>query len=373
MRHTILTASVLCGLAVALPQAINVGAAEALPTPTAGLGPQVSEVVPLPISYDQAAATASAAESVETGGIDTAGAGTVAKRDDACATQPGGKGSVPGDGSVSAYQDLNNALRQAAQKAATPSGYTQNFVDLTASVQEIGYLTYKNIEDGSYNVQDCATFCDSVSLCKGFNIYSERDPKVNPGTGCPNPEAITNVKCAIYGYGVSPSTAVNKGQYREQFHVIIVGSNGYSKTSGTCNGAPTVPKFNAPTNLPAAINAPTVTKDGKKFDTYNGVKVFNGGPYDPSLCAAACQAQTANDKSTPDSNGEYRPCNFFQSYILTKNGTPLGTYCAFYTQAFGTEYAVNSGYYSGSDVYKVECATSYALTNQDSGMVSPSP
>lgn len=91
MRHTILAASVLCGLTAALPQAINVEAAEALPTPTAGLGPQVSDVVPLPITYNQAAATKSAAKSVETGGIDTAGAGTSAvKRDDACAVQPGG-------------------------------------------------------------------------------------------------------------------------------------------------------------------------------------------------------------------------------------------------------------------------------------------
>lgn len=125
--------------------------------------------------------------------------------------------------------------------------------------------------------------------------------------------------------------------------------------------------------MPGAINAPMVSKDGQEYDAYNGVKVFNDGPYDPSLCAAACQAQTANDKSIPDSNGEYRPCNFFQSYIMTKNGTPLGTYCALYTQAFGTEYAVNTGFSSGSDVYKVECATSYTLTKQDNGKVPSFP
>lgn len=91
MRHTILIASVLYGLTVALPQAINVEAAEALPIPTAGLGPQVSDVVPLPITYDQPAATESATKAVEAGGIDTAGAGTSAvKRDNVCASQPGG-------------------------------------------------------------------------------------------------------------------------------------------------------------------------------------------------------------------------------------------------------------------------------------------
>lgn len=136
------------------------------------------------------------------------------------------KGPVPDDGSVSAYQNSTNALNQAARGARTPSGYTQDFVGQSASVQEIGYLTYKNIEDGSYNVQECADFCDSVSLCKGFNIFYERDPQVNPGKDCLNPDPITNIKCALYGYGVSSSTTTNQGQYRGQFLVVIVGSNG---------------------------------------------------------------------------------------------------------------------------------------------------
>lgn len=147
---------------------------------------------------------------------------------------------------------------------------------------------------------------------------------------------------------------------------------GYSKQQGTvCRNAPTVSSFDAPTQLPAAIDAPSITKNGQQYSTYNGMRLFNENPYDPSLCAAACQAQTAFDKEhLVDSNGEYRPCNFFTSYILTQNDVPLGTYCAFYTQTWGAQYATNTGYYWESDVYRTICAASYSLTAQDSGIAT---
>jgi hypothetical protein len=135
-------------------------------------------------------------------------------------------GPKPGDGSVDAYQDSNNALRKAAREATTPSGYKKEFSDANGSTQQIGYLTYKNIDDGTYNVKQCADFCDSEKFCLGFNIFYERDPKNNPAPACKNPEPITNVKCSIYGYPVALASATNQGQSREQFQVVIVGSNG---------------------------------------------------------------------------------------------------------------------------------------------------
>jgi hypothetical protein len=136
---------------------------------------------------------------------------------------------VPGDGSVPAYQDPTNDLRKTARSVGTPAGYKNEFTDLTATTEEIGYLTYKNIEDGTYSVDQCAAFCDSEKFCLGFNIYFERDPKYNPSTDCPNPEPITNVKCAIFGYPVAIASATNVGQYRQQFQVVSVGSNGNSE------------------------------------------------------------------------------------------------------------------------------------------------
>ncbi|KAF1945012.1 hypothetical protein EJ02DRAFT_65610 [Clathrospora elynae] len=361
MRNVFIAASALSGFAAALPQMINIEAALAVPTPII-LGPNFEETAAPPVNYNQAAAAMSAAAAVATGGVQI-------KKRDACASQPGGAGPVPGDGSVAAYLDSTNDLNKAAQSASTPSGYTKSFTDLMASTEQIGYLTYKNIESGTYDVAACAAFCDSEKYCLGFNIYYERDPSVEPAAACNDPPPITNVKCSIYGYPVAAKSATNQGQYRQDFQVVITGSNGYSKLDGSmCNGAPSVSDFNAPTNLPAAINAPLVQKDGKDYDTYTGMRLFNNNPYDPSLCAAACGSQTEFDKNhLVDANGEYKPCNFFTSYILTKNGVPLGTYCALYTQTWETDYAVNTGYNYDDDVYSVICAASYTASTIDSG------
>lgn len=135
-------------------------------------------------------------------------------------------GPLPADSSPAGYLDTNNILRSAARAAGTPSGYKQEFVDADGSTQQIGYLTYKNIDDGTYNVQQCADFCDSEKFCLGFNIYYERDPSINPAAACPDPAPITNVKCSIYGYPVAKGSATNNGQWRQDFHVVIAGSNG---------------------------------------------------------------------------------------------------------------------------------------------------
>jgi hypothetical protein len=282
-------------------------------------------------------------------------------------------GLVPGKGSVEEYLDSKNELRTTARAVGIPKGYTKSFVDLTGSTEQIGYLTYKTLD--SYDPSACAAFCDSEKFCYGFNLFFERDPSLEPGPDCADPEPVTNIKCSIYGYPVAEKSATNEGQYRQDFHVVITGSNGYSKLDGAmCKGAPTVADFNAPANLPAAINAPLVKKNGRDYDTYNGMRLFNTNPYDPSLCAAACESQTAFDKQhIVDANGEYKPCNFFTSYILTKNGVPLGTYCALYTQNWTADYAVNTGYFYGDDVYSVICAASYDATTPDSGMIAAAP
>jgi hypothetical protein len=98
------------------------------------------------------------------------------------------------------------------------------------------------------------------------------------------------------------------------------------------------------------------------------MRLFNENPYDPTLCAAACEAQGKWDSEHHKEDGTYKPCNFFTSYILTKNGAPLGTYCALYTDSWDDDkYAVNTGYYYGDDVYSVVCAAAYTASNPDIG------
>jgi hypothetical protein len=144
---------------------------------------------------------------------------------------------------------------------------------------------------------------------------------------------------------------------------------GYSKIS-PCRAAPTVEDFNAPANLPGAISAPLGQKNGQDYDTYNGMRLFNSGPFDPSLCAAACEAQTQFDKEhLADANGEYKPCNFFNAYVLTNKGVPIGTYCSLYTQSWDSSYATNTG----SGDYSVLCSASYSATTPDSGKLPRAP
>lgn len=100
------------------------------------------------------------------------------------------------------------------------------------------YLGYSNVR--SYDVAGCAARCNAKKNCVSFNIYFERDPTVDPGSGnsgCANPPSTTLIKCAFYGGPIDASTAVNKGQWRNKFQVAIAGSNGYTKS---CSG-PTPP------------------------------------------------------------------------------------------------------------------------------------
>ncbi|KAF2242981.1 hypothetical protein BU26DRAFT_123634 [Trematosphaeria pertusa] len=363
MRSTLIAASALCGLAAAAPrpQEINVAAAEELPLPTVLGAPLAATNTPA-VTYDPTAAASSAAAAVSTAPADPSSRRRAMKKRDACQQQPGGFGPVPGDGSVEAYLAEDSILASAAQGASTPSGYINAFTDLQGSTQQIGYLTYKTIDSGDYDVKSCADFCDSEKYCLGFNIYYERDPSVEPADSCANPDPITNVKCALYGYPVASGSATNYGQWRNDFHVVIAGSNGYYKLPTT---EPTLPSFNAPEALTAAIDALN------EANSYNGMHMSNDGPFDPAVCAAYCLAQTEFDhEHLVDENGNYRPCNFFNAYILTKNDVPQGTYCSFYTQPWDASYAVNTGYSSGADTYKVEASFSYTLTTQDDGTVA---
>ncbi|KAF2994574.1 hypothetical protein E8E13_001039 [Curvularia kusanoi] len=347
MRYSVAFSGLL-GLAAAAPQRINIEAALDVPTPTV-LGPRVEETKPAAISYNPNAAASAAAAVVKS-------EGAIEKRD-ACAVQPAGAGPVVSPDTAAAFSSAPG-FSETARGAGAPSGYKQSFVDKNGSSQQIGYLTYKTYN--SYDVQGCANDCDSEKYCLGFNIYFERDPSLEPGPNCPNPSSTTTIKCSLYGYPVASNAATNVGQWRQDFQVVIAGSNGYSKVN---KALPDVKDFKAPTSLPAAINAPL----DNGYDTYNGMRLFNDNPYDPSLCAAACQAQTDYDKAHPDADGTWKPCNFFTSYILTQNGVPLGTYCSLYTRSWDSSYAVNTGYYSGSDEYDVIDVGSYEIINPSTG------
>ncbi|KAF2662677.1 hypothetical protein K491DRAFT_753220 [Lophiostoma macrostomum CBS 122681] len=378
MHSTYLIAT-LCGVAIA--QKLNIKAVDELELPSA-LGPDAANPTFVPAAYDSQKAAEFAASSVLNDGLslETVVEEVIFDRRDGlrkrndCSPETPGLGPVPGDGSVASYQDSANSLHSVALAALPPNGYEQNFINVDASTQQVGYLTYKSLSNGSYNIPECAAFCDSVQLCMAFNVWYERDPSITPAAACPNPAPVTNAKCALYGYPVSRESATNVGQYRgpqdangQAFQVVVIGSNGYSKSNSSNSSTPgAFTNFTGPSELlNGAIFAPLV--DGN--DTYLGMRLYNNGPYDPSLCAATCQATTAYDQRHPAADGTYQPCNFFNAFILSKNDVSQGTYCAFYSRAWDPSYATNTGYKDGDDTYTVTSSYSYTLTTLDPGHI----
>lgn len=110
--------------------------------------------------------------------------------------------------------------------AQTPAGYTAAFRNQSGATSQAGYQGYYYLM--SYNTTQCASLCSSSTGCTAFNIYYERDPLQNPANACPNPNPTTSIKCSLWSSTVSQGTATNYGQYRDQFHVVIAGSDGFN-------------------------------------------------------------------------------------------------------------------------------------------------
>lgn len=282
---------------------------------------------------------------------------------DECAPQPGGYGPHVVPDTVEAFETYP-AFQAEALTAITPINYTVSFVDLNASISQNSYLTYKVLE--SYSVSDCASFCDSVNLCTAFNIYVERDPSVNPSsddssnsTYCPNPPSITNYKCSLFGSSVNASAATNNGQYRDQFHVVIAASNGYSKTAFA--PPPSLPDYSPPGNCSnAAISA---------GGSYAMGSQFYPGPFNPLLCSIYAKAQNAKNKLAAQASGQtsYTPVNSFNAYMVIQNGIAQGTYCVLFDTALSVAYAGYTGGWEDSSYFGVETSFLYELSEQISG------
>jgi hypothetical protein len=133
--------------------------------------------------------------------------------------------SVP-DTPAAFASDAYYSAMAGATGAAAPSGYVQSFAGLTASDSAESYMGFTLLP--SYDVPSCAQKCSAISGCNAFNIYFERDPLQNPDDiSCANPASTINIKCVFWGGAVTSDNANNFGQWRNQFQVLIAGSNGY--------------------------------------------------------------------------------------------------------------------------------------------------
>ncbi|KAI5199443.1 hypothetical protein E4T39_06261 [Aureobasidium subglaciale] len=141
--------------------------------------------------------------------------------------------------------------------------------------------------------------------------------------------------------------------------VVVVTADGYSQNTALDG---------------AAINAPL---NCNKADTYMGVKLFNDGPFDTTLCAAACTAQTKYNLRNPPKSGQAKTCQFYNTYEMYKDTVYQGQYWyapssiddTLYTQAWDTTYATNKGQWRGTSHYTI--GRSFTASNAtDPGLVS---
>ncbi|KAK5130297.1 hypothetical protein LTR08_002220 [Meristemomyces frigidus] len=147
----------------------------------------------------------------------------------ACSAQPTGYGPVPSPNTEAAFKTYTQ-FTTISNNAITPSLYQRTFTNLNAS----SFATSSNVylgyyELASYDPASCTAICDTTSGCVGTNLYFERSPSLLPAAACPNPAAITLIKCALWGSPVASVDATNDGQYQASFHALIAGSNGYMK------------------------------------------------------------------------------------------------------------------------------------------------
>lgn len=147
---------------------------------------------------------------------------------------------------------------------------------------------------------------------------------------------------------MSKENALNEGQWREQYHVVITASNGYVLTSSL---NPLSGK---------AINAPL---DCNKNDAYMGMRLLtDNAPFDPERCAAICDATTQYNIRHPESGKAPRLCKFYNTYILNKNYISQGQACSMYTQYWDPNtYATNDGQWDGAgNHYTISSSTFFS-------------
>jgi len=153
---------------------------------------------------------------------------------------------------------------------------------------------------------------------------------------------------------VSQSNALNFGQYRNKFHVVIAGSNGYVNRS-----IDTPAGYTAPTYLGnSIINAPKT--DCADYPNQLQNLLWPTGPFDAGRCAAACSAYNANLPA----GSVAQSCQFFNTYVLKGNGKDAGQYCALYQQAFPSSASTSSSVVINGVTYTY--GYSYTFTNTTS-------
>ncbi|KAH0174817.1 hypothetical protein KCU67_g579, partial [Aureobasidium melanogenum] len=235
----------------------------------------------------------------------------------------------------------DNFFASAASAAINPlpTGYVSSFVNLNASNSADKYMGYTLMT--SYDAPGCAVKCSAINGCNSFNIYFERDPSVNPDdVNCSNPPSTVQVKCVFWGGAVTTDNANNYGQWRNQFQVLIAGSNGFiNSTYAALLASGKVPSGTVPRTSQEASAQNT-------YDIYSGYD-SNVGAYSNAHASSSYQdCETACDADVM--------CKAF-TYVGSTGGQGPGT--CWLKQKLGTPTSSGTNVITGSKTGKLNTLT----------------
>lgn len=211
---------------------------------------------------------------------------------------------------------------------------------------DLGFLGTHRLE--YYDTNECAGICDNLPTCASFNLYFERDPMYEPNTtaGCPNPPSTTNINCVLWHSRLEADAAINIGELREEFQVVITGSNLYNKLHGPLDltglgfsgprlGVDNDAAFEIP-DEPTGAYSTLLAQKPLYYSYYDASATLKR--YDPSVCAHLCMNITnAATPSFPFTNNAFPVCSMFVAYELRYND-PLAMVCELYSSVWSSRY-----------------------------------
>lgn len=229
----------------------------------------------------------------------------------------------------------------------SPRGYKLVAQDLDGAMEnDLAFLGTHHLKH--YDTDECAKLCNDMPTCASFNLYFERDPIYEPNmtAGCPNPPSTTNINCVLWHSHLYADEAINFGQTREDFQVIITGSNIYNKIHGLLDlselgfSGPRVDVDNDAAFLvpdePTGEYGTLLGQSPLYYSYYDASATLE--KYDPTVCAHLCSNITnAATPSFPFTNGAYPVCSMFVTYELRYN-IPLAMVCELYSSVWSSHY-----------------------------------
>ncbi|KAF6752071.1 hypothetical protein DFP72DRAFT_906001 [Ephemerocybe angulata] len=231
-------------------------------------------------------------------------------------------GELTEAGAATPSNSTSNGRRTLPKKRRAVSDYNLVFsgtgtrsTDRDASIQGTAYLTFRVIDNSTYNVDTCLDFCSSEPKCVFANLYYEFN---NERLDHFDREK-SNLKCAIYG---DVHTAGQQSYSTGNSLTYIQQSSGWASKDLL---EPDVPEgyelvFGP---LDGANNAPG----------YMGFAFLD--KYDVDACARECNRRGA------DGNGG--ACQYFNIWRAVVSGVPTTYTCSMYFIVADASTAVNTG------------------------------